>query len=92
MEAPVITCDNRFLSNQLLAAGKDCGALAWSALPFTVSSTCWISNFTQEYCTFGLETSFTKLHIVFLFLHQIFKVKLFDKWYVCLWKNLFISK
>jgi hypothetical protein len=26
--------DNRFLSNQLLAAGKDCGAVAWSALPF----------------------------------------------------------
>jgi hypothetical protein len=28
------TCDNRFLSNQLLAAGKDCGAVAWSALRF----------------------------------------------------------
>jgi hypothetical protein len=38
VEAAVITCDNRFFSNQLLAAGKDCGALAWSALPFL----CWL--------------------------------------------------
>jgi hypothetical protein len=36
--AAVTTCDNRFLSNQLLAAGKDCGAVAWSALPFL----CWL--------------------------------------------------